>query len=233
MIDLMENQNPIAADFHAERARQAWQTAESAARYRQSRNLLNNARSRREDEIITGWLSQLPLKAHVLDLPCGTGRMIQNITALGLQYTGGDISPHMIEEAKKEGAGNPNVLNFVEADLLNLPFVDNSFDCVIIWRILHHQADPKVRERILSEASRVSRHQVLISFHHLLSATALRKFLARSFGGRQNGRPITHWRLQREAERSGLRLVETKGLRKYVSINWFARLEKASKKYLP
>jgi ubiquinone/menaquinone biosynthesis C-methylase UbiE len=216
-----------SGEAHAERARQAWQSAESAARYRQSRNLLNNSRSRREDAIIQEWLRRLPPKAHVLDLPCGTGRMIANITKLGFQYTGGDISPHMIEEARKEAAGNPNVVRFVEADLEKLPFADNSFDCIIIWRILHHQADPLVRQRMLAEAARVTRRWVLVSFHHLLSATAFRKFIQRAcFGRQQNGRPITHWRLGREAESSGLRSVETKGLRKYVSVNWYACLEK-------
>jgi ubiquinone/menaquinone biosynthesis C-methylase UbiE len=227
MNDSAPNNTVSSEDAHAERAKRAWQSAESAARYRQSRHLVNTSRYRREDAIITEWLRRLPAGAHVLDLPCGTGRMVNNITGLGLRYTGGDISEFMIEEAKKEAAGNPNVLRFVKADLERLPFADNSFDCIIIWRILHHQADPRVRERMLAEAARVSRRWVMISFHHSLSATALRKFVQRTcFGKVQNGRPITHWRLRREAERSGLRLVETKGLRKYVSINWYACLEK-------
>jgi ubiquinone/menaquinone biosynthesis C-methylase UbiE len=227
MDNKSDNNSLPIGEAHAERAKRAWQSAESAAHYRQSRNLINNSRSRREDAIIKEWLSRLPPKAHVLDLPCGTGRMIKNITQLGFQYTGGDISPHMIDEAKREAAGNPNVVCFLEADLEKLPFEDNSFDCIIIWRILHHQADPHVRERILAEAARVTRRYVLVSFHHLLSATALRKFIQRTcFGRQQNGRPITHWRLRHEAERSGLRLVETKGLRKYVSINWYACFEK-------
>ena len=224
----------LSGEPHAERAKQAWQSAESAARYRQSRHLVNSPRYRREDAIITEWLRRLPPEAHILDLPCGTGRMINNITGLGFKYTGGDISSSMIAEAKKEAAGNPNVVGFVEADLEKLPFADNSFDCIIIWRILHHQADPQVRERMLAEAARVTRRWVLISFHHLLSATAFRKFIQRTcFGRQQNGRPITHWRLRREAEHSGLRLLETKGLRKYVSINWYAFLEKADRKQPP
>ena len=222
-----DNDFASGRDFSAEKAKQAWQSAESAARYRQTRHLVNSSRYRREDAIVTEWLRRLPPRAHVLDLPCGTGRMIGNITRLGLQYTGGDISSSMIEEARKEAAGNPNVVRFLEADLEKLPFADNSFDCIIIWRILHHQADPQVRQRMLAEAARVTRRWVLISFHHLLSATALRKFIQRTcFGRKQIGRPITHWRLRREAEHSGLRLVETKGLRKYVSINWYACLEK-------
>jgi len=217
-------------EAHAERAKRAWQSRESAALYRQSRHLVNTARYRREDAIIKEWLKKLPPKAHVLDLPCGTGRMMENITGLGFQYTGGDISPHMIEEAKNEAAGNPNVIRFVEADLEKLPFADNSFDCIIIWRILHHQADSLVRQRMLAEAARVTRRWVLVSFHHLLSATALRKFVLRTcFGRRQNGRPITHWQLRREAQRGGLKLVETKGLRKYISINWYACLEKENR----
>jgi ubiquinone/menaquinone biosynthesis C-methylase UbiE len=226
-----DNNLPSNRDPSAEKAKQAWQSVESAARYRQSRHLVKSSRYRCEDAIVTEWLRQLPPRAEVLDLPCGTGRMVDNITRLGFQYTGGDISQSMIEEAKKEAADKPNVVRFLKADLEQLPFEDNSFDCIIIWRILHHQADPLVRQRMLAEAARVTRHRVLLSFHHLLSATALRKFIQRTCLGREQiGRPITHWRLRREAEHSGLRLVETKGLNKYISINWYACLEKIGAK---
>jgi ubiquinone/menaquinone biosynthesis C-methylase UbiE len=214
-------------DPHAERAKQAWQSPAEAAKYKKSRHLINHSRYRREEAIINGWLQLLPAGAQVLDTPCGTGRMISLITEKGFSYTGADISPAMIVEAKKEAGTNPRVVRFLQADLENLQFEDNSFDCVMIWRLFHHLADPRVRERMLSEAARVSRRWVFISFHHLLSFTAFRKTVMRTcFGRVQNGRPITHWRLAREAEHSGLRLVETQGLRKYVSINWFARLEK-------
>ena len=92
--------------------------------------------------------------------------------------------------------------------------------------MLHHIRDEKVRKAILSEARRVSRKTVIISFHHPVSFTFIRKALKRGLLGRGNGSEITEGRLRREARECGLNLVETRGFRKYVSINWFACLHK-------
>src|SRR5262249_13644017 len=100
-----------------------------------------------------------------------------------------------------------------------------SFDCVIIWRLFHHIGSRGLRLAILSEAARVARRRVLVSFHHLLSFTALRKILQRTLG-RGGGHAMTHWQLERQAGACGLRLVATRSFRKYVSINWFALLAK-------
>lgn len=208
-------------------AKTAWQSPDQAAQYRLSRDPAKFRRYHLEEKIITDWLLQLPANAHVLDAPCGAGRMVNTITGMGFQYTGADISQAMIDEAARETAGNPRVGRFYQADLEHLPFGDNAFDCVVLWRLIHHLGSSQVREAILKEAARVSRDRVLISFHHALSFTAFRKFIQRKFFGReQHGRPITHWRLRREAERSGLRMLETRSFGKYASINWFACLSK-------
>jgi hypothetical protein len=67
---------------------------------------------------------------------------------------------------------------------------------------------------------------VLLSFHHSWSPAALRKKFQRRFLGKGNGVEFTARRLAREAGEGGLRLVETRGFRKFVSINWFACLGK-------
>jgi ubiquinone/menaquinone biosynthesis C-methylase UbiE len=121
------------------------------------------------------------------------------------------------------------VLGFINAEAEQIPLADNSVDCVIVWRLLHHIREPRIRQAMLREAARVTRHQVIVSFHHPLSFTAVRKACQRMLSRRHEGSgAISHWRLRREAEVCGLRLVETRSFRKYVSINWFARFIKST-----
>jgi len=207
-------------------AKQAWQSPGKAAAYRQSRDPMQSTRYNREDKIVSDWLADLPARAVVLDVPCGTGRFISLLGAGEFRYVGADFSLAMIKEARTMPGGRPS-LGFVNADAELLPFRDNSVDCVIIWRFLHHIKDARVRQAILREAARVARSKVLASFYHSVSFTSLKRRVQRKiFCRKQSGGEITHWRLQREAEQCGLELVETKSFGKYRSINWFACLRK-------
>ena len=206
-------------------AQQNWQLPKHAEAYRSSRDPSKFHRYYEEEAIVNHWLAEFPPGALILDIPCGTGRFVKTITGRGLRYLGGDISEAMIAQARRE-SNSPLVQGFIHADAAKLPLEDNYVDCVIIWRLLHHIRDPEIRRSILSEARRVTRKQVLVSFHHPISFTFVRKFIKRTFFGRGHGSEMTQWRLKREAAQSGLSLVDTRGFRKYVSINWFASLRK-------
>jgi ubiquinone/menaquinone biosynthesis C-methylase UbiE len=208
-------------------AKQTWQSAERAAAYRQARDPSRYKRSFREDAFIGEWLGDLGNGAVVCDVPCGAGRLVRLITERGYRYVGGDVSLAMIREAKREAGDQAAVLGFVNADVARLPLADNSVDCVILWRFLHHIPNQTTRRTILREAARVSRQKVLLSFYHSLSFTSVRRNFQRKVLGRKGyGEAITHWQLQRDAEACGLQVVEFKSFRKYVSINWFACLRK-------
>ena len=214
---------PVAHDF---RARRDWQSPEMAAGYRQARHPSRYARHFREEAIFVPWVADLPRGARVLDIPCGTGRWIPTLTGRGFRYVGADISPHMVREARSI-TGPPPVTGFLVADLARLPFADDAFDAVIVWRLLHHVPDTETRQALLREAARVSRDRVIISFHHPISPAYGWKVVRRTlFGFKQGGRGITHWRLGQEARQSGLRVEETRSFFKYASINWFACLRK-------
>ncbi len=204
----------------ANTARLAWQSPESAARYRQSRQPSAFRRYGREEAILSGWLRDVATGGTVLDIPCGAGRFVGAIAQRGLRYIGADVSTAMIAEARRDA--QPGIaLGFFAAAAEQIPLADSSVDCVIIWRLLHHIRDATLRQAMLREAARVTRRDVIVSFHHSLSFTAVRKRLL----GRSSG-AITHWRLRREAEACGLRVAEFRSFRKFVSINWFARLVK-------
>jgi ubiquinone/menaquinone biosynthesis C-methylase UbiE len=207
-------------------AQQGWQRPEAAAAYRRSRDPSRFHRHHREEAILSAWMQRLPGHAVILDVPCGTGRMVPTVTGRRFRYIGGDISLAMIGEARG-AAGSEGALGFVNANAEQLPFADQSVDCVIVWRLLHHIRESSVRVAILREAARVSRLLVFLSFHHPFSFTHWRKVIKRTIvGGIQHGSTITEARLDREAAQCGLRLEETKGFRKFVSINWFACLSK-------
>ncbi len=215
------------------RAKHNWQSPKKAAAYKITRDPSRYKRAPKEDAILKGWLGTLNPGASVLDCPCGTGRFTPLITQLGFRYTGADISVAMMNEARKtSGAGS--AIDFIEADAEHLPFPDNSFDCVIIWRFLKHIVDPTVRLRILAEAARVSRDKVLISFYHPLSFTFARIQIKNRFSKKKkNPGVFTHWQLEKDAKQCGLEVSETKSFQKYVSINWFACLSKTVKRSAP
>lgn len=70
----------------------------------------------------------------VLDIGCVTGRCIKNLIDKGSFVTGCDISLEMLKIARKKFHN----VNFVEGDIENLPFKDNSFDVVVASFVIVH-----------------------------------------------------------------------------------------------
>jgi ubiquinone/menaquinone biosynthesis C-methylase UbiE len=215
---------PPSGDYPA---KHTWQSDEQAAKYRRSRAPEQFHRYHLEDNILQSWLRGFTKEALILDIPCGAGRFVPTMNKLGFNFIGADFSRAMVQAARNElPAGS--ISRFANADVEHLPFADNSIDCVIIWRFFHHIPNTEIRQRVLAEAARVTRSKVLLSFHHSLSFTHLRKSIQRFISPPEkvHGEAITHWQLQREAQSCGLTMIETKSFRKFVSINWFACLKK-------
>jgi len=85
----------------------------------------------------------------VLDVGCGPGDMTERIEReLGVDVSAVDISPRMVELARERG------LDAAVADVQELPYADESFDCVAACWILYHTAD---LERAIAECARVLR----------------------------------------------------------------------------
>jgi len=73
----------------------------------------------------------------VLDVGCGTGRLIRKLVDKGAIVTGADISPEMLKIAKKKF----DKVEFIEGDIEHLPFEDESFDMVIATFVIVHLKD--------------------------------------------------------------------------------------------
>lgn len=104
------------------------------------------------DEIYN-FISDLP-RGTLLDIGCGAGHHSKNLTNLGFQVIGIDISVNGIRQACKLAYVNSHSTRFCLGDVENLPFEDNAFDVVFCGLIIHHF--PK-RDKLLAEVKRVSK----------------------------------------------------------------------------
>lgn len=89
-----------------------------------------------------------------LDLGCGTGWAVRHVAALLKgrgRFVGIDISKGMIEKAKSDSVGIPDV-EFYEANADKLPFENDAFDNVICTNSFHHYIQPL---EVLKEIRRV------------------------------------------------------------------------------
>lgn len=86
----------------------------------------------------------------VLELATGTGLIARNIVKYVKHIEATDFSHGMIKAAKKDNKSSK--LHFSVQDACNLPYVESTFDVVIISNALHIMPEP---EKALSEVQRV------------------------------------------------------------------------------
>ena len=78
----------------------------------------------------------------LLDAGCGPAPMISLLAEKypDRHYTGLDLTPAMIEQARKKNIPNAE---FVVGDCENFPFDENAFDVIICSNSFHHYPDPQ------------------------------------------------------------------------------------------
>ena len=87
-----------------------------------------------------------PDGARVLEVGCGPGHLSQRLAGHGLEVTGVDLDPAMVERARastgrRGDPGQPRP-RFLVGDAAALAFPDRSFDLVVSTLSMHHWADP-------------------------------------------------------------------------------------------
>lgn len=97
--------------------------------------------------------------ARVLEVGCGPGRLSLLLArGYGLDVTGLDLDPAMIERARanaaRMGDDQDHEPSFVVGDVASMPFPDGSFDLVVSTLSMHHWTDPVAG---LAEIGRVLR----------------------------------------------------------------------------
>jgi SAM-dependent methyltransferase len=100
-----------------------------------------------------------PEGARVLEIGCGPGHLsIMLARRHGLDVTGVDLDPAMVERARANAVrtanGGGHSPSFLVGDVASLAFPDASFDVVVSTLSMHHWADPTAG---LGEVARVLR----------------------------------------------------------------------------
>ncbi|BAB72729.1 MAG TPA: methyltransferase domain-containing protein [Nostoc sp. UBA8866] len=91
--------------------------------------------------------------ANILDLGCGTGRLLERLANKfpELRGTGLDLSSNMLRQARLSNRHHPRLI-FLEGKAESLPFGDGQFDAVFNTISFLHYREP---EKVLQEVSRV------------------------------------------------------------------------------
>ena len=90
----------------------------------------------------------------VLECACGTGMLSAPVAGVCRHLTATDFSENMLKRAKKNCRESDNI-SFTQADIMNLPFDDNSFDKVVAANVIHLLDEPM---KALCELRRVCRN---------------------------------------------------------------------------
>ena len=116
--------------------------------------------------LLSGW----PRRGHnVLEVGCATGLFLEMLWEAGLDPTGIEDSPELLDSVRKHMGGKVD-LHLGKYD--SLPFDDDEFDYVALISTLDFIADP---EPILHEAFRVARQGLLVIFNNSWSLARLEK----------------------------------------------------------
>jgi ubiquinone/menaquinone biosynthesis C-methylase UbiE len=140
--------------------REAWRDERVAGQYEMRRfaRPLARLKHRRDAALVLALLAEAAGVRSVLDLPCGTGRLLPALARAGYRAVGADVALEMMRAGL---AARPGVAPLVQADAQRLPFRSASFDAVVSVRFLFHLA-PEERRRSLAEMRRVSRHGLVV-----------------------------------------------------------------------
>ncbi len=151
----------MTADDHRPQTRQGYNAI--AADYARSLPMLN-AETTLDVAMIDDFADRCAAAqlGPVLDAGCGTGRVSAHLAARGLEVSGVDLSPGMVEVARRT---HPQ-LRFDVGALEDLPVPDASLGGLLAWYSLIHTAPARL-PAIVGEFARVLRPGVwlLTAFH--------------------------------------------------------------------
>jgi len=104
---------------------------------------------------------------NILDIGCGIGTTLQLFTDCGLEATGVEPSPYMLDIARKQVGDRADLHRCCGEDL---PFDDNSFNYACLFTSLEFTDNP---EKVIEEACRVAKNKLFIGILNRYSAKSV------------------------------------------------------------
>ncbi len=113
-------------------------------------NVVNRRANKRLCAAVEGLLSP---SDEVLECACGTGLLSVGIAKKCARLVATDFSAKMLKRAKRKCRNYANA-TFAQADILQLPYPDESFDAVVAANVIHLLDDPHAALRELDRVCR-------------------------------------------------------------------------------
>jgi 2-polyprenyl-3-methyl-5-hydroxy-6-metoxy-1,4-benzoquinol methylase len=186
-------------------------------------------RAAREVRSIKACLSHVAAGSRVLDLPCGTGRLLPLLVEAGFQVTAADSSAHMLERAQaawqsRHGTpgGSAPSIEFKQCDVMHTGFADAAFGGVVCNRLFHHFAEPATRVAALQELRRISHGPLIVSFFNSFALDAVRFKLKHKLRGTvpSDRIPIPLDEFSQDIDASGLTIITSHAVMWGLSPMW-------------
>lgn len=105
----------------------------------------------------------------VLDIGCGAGENLVELINRGIDATGLDPSPYMLDFASKKVSNRVELYRGVAEDL---PFDDNSFNCACLITSLEFVDNPR---KAIEEACRVAKDRIFIGVMNRYAIEGIRR----------------------------------------------------------
>jgi ubiquinone/menaquinone biosynthesis C-methylase UbiE len=153
-------------------------------------------------------LKGLDLKGKVvLDAGCGTGWFSMEAARRGAKVVSTDVGINLLKQVEKKCNSKK-----VAADLLQLPFNDNSFDIVVCSDVIEHTINPKLAIR---EIARVAKPDAYVSVtvpnrNWKPSLWGANLLGIRPYQGHENW--LGPWQFKKYLKEAGLRVKSYRGL---------------------
>lgn len=112
---------------------------------------------RAESRIVLDALRRLEPAARVLEVGCGTGRLMIEALAAGHHVDGADASPHMLKQLESRTRHRYPGINLVVAQATTVPKPDATYDMVYSVRLLNQTESPAYALDIISEMARLTK----------------------------------------------------------------------------
>lgn len=120
--------------------------------------LANRTRREFDEKQVASVIEMLPKDGRVLDLGCGYGRVTLPLARAGYGIEGLDLSPNLIEAARRAADAEGLSIGFTVGSMTSLPYPSAAFDAVIcLWSAFHELLDEEVQTETISEMWRVLR----------------------------------------------------------------------------
>ena len=222
-------QNRLIPAWSYHQAIQRFSASQVASKY-PSEYRSDHCRDRREKQAIIKAMGSIPPESHVLDLPCGTGRVTRLLIDQGFRVTGADVSNAMLETARVNlrayrlrGAGSCPHVDFERRDVMQTGYADDQFDAVICNRLFHHFTEHNTRLMALKELRRISRGPVIISFFNSFALDAVYHRIRDIVRGRtpQDRIPIAYRTFRGELRSAGFEIQKKIAVLWGLSPHWY------------